>query len=323
MLKSINTFEDLINTAWNFRISKILFSAIELNLFNLLSDSPEKAETIIEKLNLNPLAGEFFLNSLAALGLLQKENNRYKNSEIAEKFLVEKSSSYRGEILKHFHNGWDNWAKLEEVLQKKTGQKEDSSWRNFILGMCDLGCDRAKKIADLIDMSDIKSMLDLGGGPGIYAVTFAKKYPNLKATIFDLPETIKITKEIIKKHTIENQVLTKEGDFIRDKIGKGYDMILASNIIHSYGPETNQMLINKTFESLNKNGMILINDFIMDEDKTNPCHAVLFGLHMIVNTDEGRTYTFEELKNMLEKAGFKGIKSMPLDKNSRLIIGKK
>ncbi|MBI4652442.1 methyltransferase domain-containing protein [Candidatus Desantisbacteria bacterium] len=327
MIKPIDTFKDLIDTSWGFRISKIIFTAIELNLFTLLCKEKIEREKILKKLKLLPSAGEYFLNSLVSLGLLEKKNNKYTNSRISNKFLAKQSGSYRGDILKHFHSGWDNWANLEEVLYEKKSTKrqknKDDNWRSFILGMRDLGIERAEKMLSLIDFSQNEKILDLGGGPGIYSIIFAKKFSGLTADIFDLPETIKIAGEIIKNYKLEKRISTVKGNFVSDELGSGYTMVLVSNIIHSYGTNTNHMILKKVFKSLSKGGRVVISDFILDEEKTSPLQAVLFGMHMIVNTEEGRTYTGSEVESLLKKSGFNRIEFKRLDENTKLAIGYK
>jgi cyclopropane fatty-acyl-phospholipid synthase-like methyltransferase len=166
-------------------------------------------------------------------------------------------------------------------------------------------------------------MLDLGGGPGSYAIAFSKTYPYLKAVVFDQDEqALRIAREDIIKERLEDRIHLKKGDFLKDDIGHDYDLVLLSSIIHAFGEEENIYLLSKVKKSLKDGGQVVIKDFILDESKTKPVSAATFAINMLVNTKNGRTYSFSEVKGWLNALGFKEIYNIALNR-SKLIIGKK
>jgi 2-polyprenyl-3-methyl-5-hydroxy-6-metoxy-1,4-benzoquinol methylase len=140
----------------------------------------------------------------------------------------------------------------------------------------------------------------------------AKK--GVKVTLFDYPETIMITKRVIEKEKI-NGINLISGDFTNDDIGKGYDLIFVSQILHAYSEEDNLQLIKKCKKALNSGGRIIIQEFYISKDRAHPAHGALFSVNMLVNTPGGRCYSSEEIKSWLLKAGLKNIKERIVDDN--------
>jgi len=185
--------------------------------------------------------------------------------------------------------------------------------------------DRAKlhapALIKLLDISKVRKMLDLGGGSGAYAMAFVRAKPEISATIFDLPDVISLTKKYIKNEGFIKKISLIGGDYLKDNIGKGYDLILLSQIIHSNSPSENKLLIKKCSKALNSGGQIVIQDFIIDEDRTKPLQAALFSINMLVGTRNGNTYTENEVADWLLQSDFTYINRKDTSWKTTIIIG--
>ena len=165
-------------------------------------------------------------------------------------------------------------------------------------------------------------MLDIGGGSGVYAMQFVEKNPLNKATVFDLPEIIPITKKYIDNEGLSQQFDFIAGDYNKDDWGMGYDMTFLSAIVHINSFNENQILVKKCYDSLNKNGIIVIQDHVMSEMRTEPYAGALFALNMLVGTENGDTYAESEIRAWLSHSGFLEIIRVETFNNA-MIIGRK
>ena len=203
-------------------------------------------------------------------------------------------------------------------------KKEKEDWvESFIAAMHYRGVNQAKLIAMMIDLSNTKKLLDIGGGSAAFSMEFVKSNPSIKAVVLDLPHVIPLTKRYVKQEGLLDNFDFIEGNYLTKDFGNDYDLIFLSAIVHINNYNQNKMLIKKCAEALNKNGMIVINDFVMSEDRTQPYHAALFSLNMLVGTNSGDTYTENEMKEWLTSAGCAKVERKQTSFGSDLIIGTK
>jgi 2-polyprenyl-3-methyl-5-hydroxy-6-metoxy-1,4-benzoquinol methylase len=231
--------------------------------------------------------------ALTGLGLLRKNKGGYKNASIASRILVSGRPYYQGDIIKHVNSLWDNWSDLDRILKTGVPSRKSRDHKAFILGMHNLASLKAKEIIKGIGLKGVKKALDLGGGPGTYTIEMAKK--GIHVTLFDTAETVKIARTVVNQFQKDPENITfVQGDFLVDDIGSGYDLIFMSQIIHSFSEKNNIMLLRKCRKALNEN-------------RTQPTHSAMFAVNMLVNTQEGRTYSPGEIRGWFLKAGFKKI----------------
>lgn len=291
----------------SFASSRIILTANHYRIFDLLEDSGKSAAQVSRTLKTDGRATELLLNSLVAIGLLKKKAGRYRNDDVASRYLVSGRPGYQGDIMDHYSILWDNWSGLDKVVKTGKPSRRSSDHKSFILGMDNIAHQRAGDVVAAIDVRGIRSVLDLGGGPGTYTMAFARK--NIAATLFDAPETIKIARRLIKAAGLQKMIVLKAGDFTKGDIGNGYDMIFISQIFHAYGPEACLALLRKCHASLNPGGRVVVQEFYLDETKTGPLQGAIFAMNMLVNTPEGRTYSPKEISSWMKKAGFRAIKT--------------
>jgi SAM-dependent methyltransferase len=299
--------------AASFQKSRILLSGFELDIFSNIDESGTTNYHISNNLHLDEHACERLLNALVSLGFLTKQNQLFFNTLESYTFLSKKSSDYLGGLM-HSNHLWKTWSNLTQVV--KTGisahpaeiNERGEEWLfPFINAMHDRAKKQAPQQLAIIDLSGIKSILDIGGGSGAYSMEFVSKKPEIAATVFDLPNVIPITKKFLDKEGFSAKINTVSGDYTMDELPKGFDLVFLSAIIHSNPLELNQVLIKKCFNSLNKNGRIIIQDWIMNNDRTQPSAGAIFAINMLVGTEAGDCFTEQEVTGMLNSAGFRNI----------------
>jgi len=178
---------------------------------------------------------------------------------------------------------------------------------------------KAGKVIGAIGLRGVKKALDLGGGPGTYAMEMAKK--GVSVTLFDRPETVEIAKSLIKKAKVKN-IGFLSGDFLHDDIGNGYDLIFISQVLHSCSAKEALQVIKKAGDALNAGGRVVVQEFCLENDRAHPVQSALFSVNMLVNTAAGRCYSPLEIKGWLSRAGLRDIGDTMMD-DTVLVFGKK
>ena len=316
-----------ISTA--FQKSRIVLTAYELDIFTFIGEKSHNSETISRALNLNKNATERLLNVLVALKLLEKNNENYHNSKDSLIFLSKKSPAYLAGMM-HTNHLWNTWSLLTDVI--KTGKaahdveinERGEQWLEaFINAMHDRGKKQASAQISNIDLQNVESILDVGGGSGCFCMAFLNKKPELQTAIFDLPNVIPISKKIIEKEGFSGRIEHYEGDYTIDELPKGFGLVFLSAIIHSNSSETNQELVRKCYNSLNSNGKIVIQDWIMNDAKTEPIQGAIFSINMLVGVEGGDCYSENEVRTWLSNAGFSDITKIETESGIGQVVGVK
>lgn len=299
-----------IRRLWSsFMSSRVLLTANNLRVFEHLRMKTTAGQAA-ESVGADGRAMEILLDALASLGLVKKSGDAYQNTAITERFLVEGTPYYQGDIIRHADTLWQSWSGLDEVVRTGRPNRKAHDHGSFIRGMHNLAILKAQKVAKAIDLKGVKKALDLGGGPGTYTLEFARK--GVAVTLFDLPATVAIARELIQRAGMTN-VQFMGGDFLADDIGSGYDLIFVSQIIHSLSATQSVELLRKCKEVLNPEGKIAVQEFYINDNRAFPPQSALFSVNMLVNTDEGRCYPPAEIKGFLGQIGFAYIRDKVID----------
>ena len=329
-------FDQIMSMARGFQASKMVMVAVDLGLFDFLEE-PKSAVETAAWLKADARATGIFLNGLASLGLLAKGVDYFKNSELASRYLVEGRKDYRGAIIKHMEHTWgQGWDDLKEtVLVGHPPQVDPEKWvdtrpqrdeaevRAFIWGMHAIARDLAPKVAAKLDLKGVRRLLDLGGGPATYAITFAQGNPGLTATVFDLPMPLTIAQENIANSGLTERVQTLAGNFLKDDIGTGYDFIWISHILHSHDEAQSKLIIAKAVAALTPGGRLAIQDFYLNADGASPTGAAMFGVHMLAVTPRGRAYTHGEVAEWMQEAGLTKPEYIQSGMDASFLVAKK
>jgi SAM-dependent methyltransferase len=305
----------LMKVAGAFWESFPLHVAVDLDVFTRIGDGSLSAREIASKWKGNERSVRMLLDAMAAMGLLEKRTDKYSNTEAAKAFLVKTSPGYLGHAVKHHYHLVSSWSKLSKAV--KTGKpvrkrrRTKTELESFLMAMDNNASSLAPRITQEVDLSQRRHLLDMGGGPGTYAIHFCQANPNLRATVFDLATTKPFAQKSIGRFGLSARVDFQAGDYLRDPVQGTYDVAWLSQILHSMGPEDCLTVIQKAVSVLEPGGLILVHEFLLNDTRDGPLFPALFALNMLVNTEEGRSYSEGEVKDMLAKAGVRNIRRLP------------
>ncbi len=328
-MKEITSPDNIREIAYSFQESRILLSAFELKIFTIADKHMISSDEMSKIINTDSRATDRLMNALCGMGLLRKVKNKFYNTGISSKYLVEGKPDFMGNLF-HTNHLWNTWNYLTGSVKKGSSfagdqnKEEKDNWvESFIAAMHYRGVKQAKLLAMMIDLANTKKMLDVGGGSAAFSMEIVKRNPAIKAVILDLPHVIPLTKKYVEQEGLTNNFDFIEGNYLSRDFGKDYDIILLSAVVHINSYDQNKMIIRKCADALNQNGMVVINDFIMNEDRTQPYQGAIFSINMLVGTAAGDTYTEEEIKEWFNSAGFSKVERKKTSFASDLIIGTK
>src|SRR3989339_542368 len=299
-----------------------IHAAIELDLFTLLDSGLKTSKEMAHLASYNQRACEMLLNALCAMDLLVKIDGNFTNTPFASEFLSKNSEAYTGYIIGHHHHLVDSWNNLASVV--RTGEPHRSSTshtnseierENFLMGMFNMAFRSrlAPRWVEKINLAKAQSILDLGGGPGTYAIYFCQNNAQMSGTVFDLPTTAPFAEKTIARFTLNDRINFIGGDFTVNDIPGKYDAVLLSHILHGMDEKNCQLVISKAAKALNPNGVFLIHEFILNDEKSGPLFPALFSLNMLVGTTGGQSYSKADLIKMLSNAGISQIEHLTLE----------
>lgn len=298
-----------------------LQAGVQLDIFTALdgmaATKPEiTTQELASYLNCNERALGMLCNALVSLGFLESSRHGLHVPDHSREYLSRHSPHYAGFIITHHAHLMAAWSNLAESVSSglpHPARAKDFSGEEreaFLMGMFNIGIHQADLIASRLDFSGHRRLLDVGGGPGTYAVVFCRANPHLQATIFDKPTTKPFATDIIARYGLTDRVDFCGGDFLKDPLPKGYDVAWLSQVLHGESPQNAEKLIHNAARSLTRNGLLIVQEFVLDDDRTGPPHSALFGLNMLVGTHGGQTYTWSEISDMMKRAGAKEVKRL-------------
>lgn len=302
----------LLEIAVGYQKSQTLFTFGELKIADLLRERGLTAKEIACRLEIHPLATERFLNACAALGLVRKNGETFANSELAEKFLIEKSENYLGGQLRRYRNrSYPQWENLTERLQKweygansAENPETDDQGAEAMEEQHNLALLHGRALAGSFDFSDFEHLLDVGGGTGAMSIGLCEKLPHLKATVFDLPENVERAAEKIRQKNLQDRVKCVAGDILKDELPAGFDVALLANLLAVFDAKTNKDLFGRIYGQLPAGGAALVSGWILDEGRTAPEISVLFCLEDICWNAPDVERDFSTYRDWMAAAGF-------------------
>lgn len=325
MLKS--KLEDDISA---FQRSVVVLTAANGGVFDLfLKSETTDVPRAARRLGWTERGTQILFNALCALGYLSKSEDVYQLSPAARELFETEDFDLLKNWLVHRWRLMNRWVHLDEVLESGEPVRETAKRKsrknhlNFILAMAYRARENFPLLFEALPLHGKKHLLDLGGGSGVFAIQFAEKYPDLKITVFDVPESEELARAFFERSPAKDRLNFLGGDFLSDTFGGGYDVALLSSVLHIYSIQENVKLLQKVYRALEGGGILAIRDFFFNTNKTNPLDAALFAVNMLVNTERGNVYSVNEVKEWLQEIGFRKIKKVKLKGSSRLIIAEK
>jgi predicted O-methyltransferase YrrM len=307
--------KEILQLAQSFMECRILHAAAELDIFTLLHKTPLSAAEVAERIGGSPRALAALLDAVAAIGYLAKRGRTYHCEDTVARFLSSDSPDSVLPVVLHMSYLWGPWARLADIAKGIPAAKEEFDFsrdaedmRAFIGAMHSIGAPLAKEIVASVNPGASRALIDVGGGSGTYTIAFLRAVPEIRATIFDLPEVIEMARERLAHEGLLDRVTLAAGSFYEEDLPQGHDLALISAIIHSNSLEENVDLYKKTFRALNPGGRLLVRDHVMAPDRIHPRDGAVFAINMLVGTSNGGCYTYEEIETGLLQAGFTKIR---------------
>jgi SAM-dependent methyltransferase len=301
-MSQTRTLPDLLQALRGFQESRALLTAIELDL--LAACDGQDADGAAAAIGADPRATGMLLNALTALGVLAKDRDRYRLTAPGRDLARDRDG------LMHMVHLWETWSSLSECVRSGRSSRQGPQGRDvghFIAAMHSRARTLAEEAVRLIGARGVRRLLDVGGGPGTFAIAFARAEPQLQAEVLDQAPVLPIALGHIREAGLEGRVAVREGDLRTDPFGQGYDLILLSAICHMLGEGEIQDLLGRCARALAPGGRIAIREFILDEDRAGPPSAALFALNMLVGTERGNAYTAGDYRAWLSEAGFREV----------------
>jgi len=297
--------------------TKILLTAVRLDLFSALDGKPKAAAEVASKIGAHEPTLVLLMNALVAMHLLTKSGNVYENSSAADKHLVRHSPQYIGHLLLLHDAEWTNWGNLEETVRsgnrtvdRHVFETDPALGANVLAVLHRIGQQSGPELAKRLRVEGPLHLLDLGGGAGTNAIAFCQVYPQLTATVFDLPSTLPITEKTVKDAGLESRIKLRGGNFNQDGLGGPYDVALMSDILHYQTFQTNEALVKKVYDHLVPGGRLVIKDRFIDEAGTGPAWTTAFAVHILVNTQQGACYKTSDAMQWMTNAGFGSLQEL-------------
>jgi precorrin-6B methylase 2 len=293
----------------NFINIRVLLTAAELDLFSIIAPKPLTLSQIVAMKGLQEKPTRVLLDALVSMQLLQKQSGKYSCPTETARCLTSSARDSVLPMVQHLASVWTNVSKLTSVVQgfehkTETTLSQEDRTRAFIGGMHVRARDNAARMVAELEADDVTKLIDIGGASGSYSIAFLRAHPQMQVTLFDLPFVIELARERLADAGLLDRTTLVPGDFYHDPLPRGHDMALLSAIIHQNSPEQNVSLFRKALQALKPEGRLVIRDYVMSPDHTSPLSGSLFAVNMLVATEGGSTYSFDEIGWALEKAGF-------------------
>jgi acetylserotonin N-methyltransferase len=315
-----------------FRRSQAMFAALELGAFDRLAAGPAALPELARDLGADPDALGRLLDACVALVLLVRDGPRYANAPAAGAYLTSRSplrltgyARYSGAVL------WQLWAHLADAVREGTHRwkqafglegpifdhffRSDADRREFLMGMHGLGQLSSPAVAAAFDLGRFRRLADLGGATGHLAVAACRRYPHLRAVVFDLPPVLPLARELVAASGVGDRIELVAGDFFADPLPEA-DLFALGRILHDWAEEKVRLLLRSVYQRLPGGGALLVAEKLLDDGRAGPSLAVFQSLNMLVCT-EGKERTLAEYEGLLREAGFGRMQarqtSAPLD----------
>lgn len=323
--------EQLLDMAAAFAPACVLGAAAELDLFTQLGERTLSAEQVAHELRADLRGVRTLLDAVAALGLLEKRENCYQVPAELRPLLSERGDETVLPMVRHRMTMLRRWSQLAWTAKSGIPAPAQASIRgamgdreSFLAAMHTISGPRADDLVARLGPLGFSHLLDVGGASGTWTLAFLRAAPGATATIFDLPDAIGQARQRIEATEYAARVSFAAGDFYRDPLPTGADFAWVSAIIHQHSREKTRELFGKVYQALRPGGRIGIRDLVMEPDRVRPVAGAMFAINMLVQTEDGGTFTFQEIAEDLRMAGFRDPQlSIKTDDMDSVVMGRK
>jgi len=320
--------------SWGYAPPLIIEAAVKHGLFDLLADSPQTASQLARGAKVSERGVVAICDALVGLKFLARTRDRYQLTPESAAFLVSTSPPYHGEFFRHISSQLiPNWLALSEAVRTgKSVEKANSEQRGaaffsqFVESLFPLSYAAAKVLGAHMGIPKAKSpvsVLDLAAGSGVWGIALAEQSSQVRVSAVDWPLVLEVTEKVARRHGVADRLNPIPGDLLKVSLGRNHQVATLGHILHSEGRARSRKLLKKTFDALAPGGTIAIMEFLVNRDRTEPVVGLLFAVNMLVNTEQGDAYSFEEIGGWLREVGFKNPRLLPVPAVSPLILATK
>jgi 2-polyprenyl-3-methyl-5-hydroxy-6-metoxy-1,4-benzoquinol methylase len=328
------TPERIQRYSWGFAFPLIMKSALANGVFDALDGTTLSIQELSVKTGCSQRGISALTEALTGMELLQKVDGRYQLAEDASAFLVSGKPAYLGEYLQHLTTSiLDNWLHLPESV--KSGRpaisvNQESSgeefFENLVGVLFNMNFAAAGALGNALTPrfagKQIR-ILDIAAGSGVWGIGISQAIPDAEVTALDFERVLGTTRHWVERFHLLDRYRFVAGDALTADAGNGYDLVVLGHILHSEGKARSRQLLTRVFDQLKPGGTITIAEFLVNQDRTGPMTGLIFTLNMLIHTDNGTTFSFEELKGWLEEIGFVNVRTMEAPAPSPLILADK
>ena len=313
----------------------IISAAAGNKVFDALENGAKTAQEVANETGASPRALTILMNALVGLDLLKKDRRgRYSLTPESAAFLIsEKPGTHAGFFGTIAPQLISRWLRLTDIVREgrpavSVNQETEGTefFSQLVENIIPMSYPAAQKLGDHLKIAKTKKeirVLDLAAGSGIWGIALAQQSPLIRVTAQDWPEMIPTTKRITQKFGVADRFSYIEGDVLEADFGNGYDIATLGHILHTEGEERSRKLLAKTFRALKAGGIIAIAEWLVNDDRTGPLNGLIFAVNMLVHSERGDTFSFNEIKRWLEEAGFKKVRKLEAPGPSPLILATK
>jgi ubiquinone/menaquinone biosynthesis C-methylase UbiE len=319
-----------VNDLWAARLSLTLIAGVELDLFSVIAGGKKTAADVAKAIKVPKRGLERLLEALAAMGYLTKRGDQFGLTPIADAFLVRTKHTFIGAMADESRMTFPGWMQLADVIRigKPIAGIDTAEGREFfprlVRAIFPLTFTAARGLVQAFPQAKLKKIervLDVAAGSAAWSLPFAQAVLTARVTAVDYPEVTAVTREYAQQFGVADRYDYLEGDLRQIDFGqKQYDVVILGHIIHTEGEKWGKALIKKSYKALRPGGTLVIAEMIPNDNRTGPVFPVLFGLNMILHTNEGDVFTMAQYKQWLKQAGFTGIKLVQVEAPSPIIL---
>ena len=328
------TPERIMQFAWGYAPTLAIETAIRHRIFDVLDAGPKTLAETVAATGASERGVRVIMNMLAGLGFLAKSGDTYSLTPESETFLVSTKPSFQGGIFKHTSQQLvPKWLQLNEIVATgkpacAVNEEGDGSafFQVFVHDIFPLSYPSATVLAKHLALDQRQGevrVLDLAAGSGVWGIALAQNADNVSVTAFDWSGVLPATRSMVERFGLTPRFAFIAGDLNTTPFGEGYDVATLGHILHSEGATKSKRLLKKTFDSLASGGTIAIAEFLVNADRTGPPGSLIFAANMLVNTEDGDTFSFEEISEWLRDAGFVNPRLLDAPGPSPLVLATK
>lgn len=328
------TMERLRQFSFAYAPPLLIEAAVRHKIFDALDAGAQTVEEASARAETSERGTRILLNALVGLGLLSRMGEKYLLAPDAAEFLVSCKPKFMGRFFHHTTvNILPMWMRLAEIV--KTGkpvqavnqeEKGTEFFQDFVEDLFPVNYPAALALARELGLAEAQEnvfVLDLAAGSGVWGIGLAEGSPHVQVTAVDWAGIIPVTKKVTEKFGLSARCEFIKGDLHTVDFGDGYDVATLGHILHSEGAEKSRRLLQKVFDALAPGGTAAIAEWLVNEDRTAPAPSLIFAVNMLINTEEGDTYSFEEIEAWLTEAGFEDVRLIDAPGVSPLILATK